>query len=147
MPSVSKECETSMMQLEAIQRSLRLCIGYLEILSSALPARDDIAAREYMRVDMKAVNRRIRDTLVGASRAFGTPSRLSPRRRPVARRTTHRRRSCPATCRSRPSWPGKSISCARAARHRAVVEYLTSAGIRASHARLSYTFLPGTSAS
>ena len=86
MPSVSKECETSMMQLEAIQRSLRLCIGYLEILSSALPARDDIAAREYMRVDMKAVNRRIRDTLVGASRAlkFGTPSRLSPRRRPVA---------------------------------------------------------------
>ena len=45
MPSVSKECETSMMQLEAIQRSLRLCIGYLEILSSALPARDDIAAR------------------------------------------------------------------------------------------------------
>ena len=69
MPSVSKECETSMMQLEAIQRSLRLCIGYLEILSSALPARDDIAAREYMRVDMKAVNRRIRDTLVGASRA------------------------------------------------------------------------------
>ena len=29
------------------------------------------------------------------------------------RRTTHRRRSCPATCRSRPSWPGKSISCAR----------------------------------
>ncbi|MDI9690782.1 FUSC family protein, partial [Burkholderia cenocepacia] len=42
MPSVSKECETSMAQLEAIQRSLRLCIGYLEILSSALPARDDV---------------------------------------------------------------------------------------------------------
>ncbi|AYQ42738.1 membrane protein [Burkholderia aenigmatica] len=85
MPSVSKECETSMTQLEAIQRSLRLCIGYLEILSSAVPARDDVAAREYMRVDMKAVNRRIRDTLVGASRAlkFGTPSRLAPRRRPA----------------------------------------------------------------
>jgi len=85
MPSVSKECETSMPQLEAIQRSLRLCIGYLEILSSAVPARDDVVAREYMRVDMKAVNRRIRDTLVGASRAlkFGTPSRLSPRRRPA----------------------------------------------------------------
>ncbi|WP_175852307.1 FUSC family protein [Burkholderia cepacia] len=85
MPSVSKECETSMTQLEAIQRSLRLCIGYLEILSSAVPTRDDVAAREYMRVDMKAVNRRIRDTLVGASRAlkFGTPSRLAPRRRPA----------------------------------------------------------------
>ncbi|WP_420211221.1 FUSC family protein [Burkholderia aenigmatica] len=85
MPSVSKECETSMTQLEAIQRSLRLCIGYLEILSSAVPARDDVAAREYMRVDMKAVNRRIRDTLVGASRAlkFGTPSRLAARRRPA----------------------------------------------------------------
>ncbi|RQU07962.1 FUSC family protein [Burkholderia cenocepacia] len=84
MPSVAKECETSMTQLEAIQRSLRLCIGYLEILSSALPA-DDVAAREYMRVEMKTLNRRIRDTLVGASRAlkFGTPSRLAPRRRPV----------------------------------------------------------------
>ena len=112
MPSVSKECETSMMQLEAIQRSLRLCIGYLEILSSALPARDDIAAREYMRVD--TVNRRIRDTLVGASRAqvrHAEPALAAPPAgRPAA---THRRRSCPATCRSRPSWPGKSISCAR----------------------------------
>ena len=115
MPSVSKECETSMMQLEAIQRSLRLCIGYLEILSSALPARDDIAAREYMRVDMKAVNRRIRDTLVGASRASSSARRAGSRRAAgrSPRRTTHRRRSCPATCRSRPSWPGKSISCAK----------------------------------
>ncbi|MFL6666044.1 MAG: FUSC family protein, partial [Burkholderia ambifaria] len=85
MPSVSKECEISVTHLEAIQRSLRLCIGYLEILSSAVPARDDLAAREYMRTAMKSVNRRIRDTLVGASRAlkFGTPSRLAPRRRPA----------------------------------------------------------------
>ncbi|WP_175717393.1 FUSC family protein [Burkholderia anthina] len=85
MPSVSKESEISVTHLEAIQRSLRLCIGYLEILSSLVPARDDVAAREYMRTAMKAVNRRIRDTLVGASRAlkFGTPSRLTPRRRPA----------------------------------------------------------------
>ncbi|MBR8301753.1 FUSC family protein [Burkholderia dolosa] len=85
MPSVSKECAISMTQLEAIQRSLRLCIGYLEILSSALPARDDTAARDYMRSGMKTENRRIRDTLVGASRAlkFGTPSRLAQRRRPA----------------------------------------------------------------
>ncbi|WP_261323885.1 FUSC family protein, partial [Burkholderia anthina] len=85
MPSVSKECEISVTHLEAIQRSLRLCIGYLEILSSTVPARDDVASREYMRTAMKAVNRRIRDTLVGASRAlkFGTPSRLTPRRRPA----------------------------------------------------------------
>lgn len=85
MPSVSKECEISVTHLEAIQRSLRLCIGYLEILSSLVPARDDVASREYMRTAMKAVNRRIRDTLVGASRAlkFGTPSRLAPRRRPA----------------------------------------------------------------
>lgn len=84
MPSVSKECAIPVAHLEAIQRSLRLCIGYLEILSSALPARDDVAAREYMRVSMKALHRRIRDTLIGASRAlkFGTPSRLSPRRQP-----------------------------------------------------------------
>ncbi|AIO35866.1 FUSC family protein [Burkholderia pseudomultivorans] len=86
MPSVSKECGISMVQLEAIQRSLRLCISTLEILSSVLPARDDVAAREYLRVGLKGVNRQIRDTLVGASRAlkFGTPSRLAPRRQPAA---------------------------------------------------------------
>ena len=85
MPSVSKECEISVTHLEAIQRSLRLCIGYLEILSSTVPDRDDVTAREYMRYEMKAVNRRIRDTLVGASRALkvGTPSRLAARRRPA----------------------------------------------------------------
>jgi hypothetical protein len=34
---------------------------------------------------MKPLHRRIRDTLIGASRAlkFGTPSRLSPRRQPA----------------------------------------------------------------
>ncbi|MBF5009226.1 FUSC family protein [Burkholderia pseudomultivorans] len=86
MPSVSKECGISMVQLEAIQRSLRLCISTLEILSSVLPAPDDVAAREYLRVGLKGVNRQIRDTLVGASRAlkFGTPSRLAPRRQPAA---------------------------------------------------------------
>lgn len=40
MPSVSKECGISMQQLEAIQRGLRLCISYLEILASVRPARD-----------------------------------------------------------------------------------------------------------
>ncbi|HDR9266894.1 TPA: FUSC family protein [Burkholderia vietnamiensis] len=85
MPSVSKERDIPVAQLEAIQRGLRLCIGYLEILSSAVPASDDRAVHEYMLRDMKPVNRRIRDTLIGASRAlkFGRPSRLVPRRRPV----------------------------------------------------------------
>lgn len=85
MPSVSKECEISMQQLEAIQRNLRLCISYLEILASVRPARDDTAARDYLRVAMKATDLNIRDRLVGASRAlkFGTPSRLGgARRRP-----------------------------------------------------------------
>ena len=80
MPSVSKECGISMQQLEAIQRGLRLCISYLEILASVRPARDDAAGREFVRHAMRGENRRLRDRLVAASRAlkFGTPSRLGP---------------------------------------------------------------------
>ncbi len=84
MPWVAKECEISMQQLEGIQRSLRLCISYLEILASAQPARDDRAGRDFVRHTMRAENRRIRETLVGASRAlkFGTLSRLAASARP-----------------------------------------------------------------
>lgn len=86
MPSVSKEISVSMPQLEAIQRSLRLCMSALEILSSRQPGEDDAAGRRFVQIQMKADNRRIQEMLVGAARAlkFGTPGRLGPLHGPAA---------------------------------------------------------------
>ncbi|WP_218883523.1 FUSC family protein [Burkholderia guangdongensis] len=81
MPSVSKECDLPMAQLEAIQRNLRLVISYLEILASAQPASDDAAGRAFVRGALADQNRRIRGMLAGASRALkaGSPGRLARR--------------------------------------------------------------------
>ncbi|KGS83292.1 FUSC family protein [Burkholderia pseudomallei] len=86
MPSVSKEISVSMPQLEAIQRSLRLCMSALEILSSRQPGEDAAAGRRFVQIQMKADNRRIQEMLVGAARAlkFGTPGRLGPLHGPAA---------------------------------------------------------------
>ncbi|KVE23766.1 hypothetical protein WS67_21270 [Burkholderia singularis] len=80
MPWVSKETAIPISQLEAIQRTLRLCIGALEMLSRAQPATRDDAGRQFVQIGLKAENRRIRGMLIGAARAlkFGTPSRLAP---------------------------------------------------------------------
>ncbi|CAJ0770943.1 hypothetical protein R8510_01116 [Ralstonia chuxiongensis] len=75
MPSVSKEIDVPVERLENIQRSLRICISTLELLNAthgalAAPSADALPG---------VGARRIRDTLIGMSRAlrFGTVARLA----------------------------------------------------------------------
>lgn len=75
MPSVSKEIDVPVERLENIQRSLRICISTLELLNAthgalAAPSADALPG---------VGARRIRDTLIGMSRAlrFGTLARLA----------------------------------------------------------------------
>lgn len=80
MPSVSKETDVSMAQLEAIQRGLRQCISALEMLSSVQPGPEDPDGRQFIRHALGRENRKIRDMLIGAGRAlkYGTLGRLKP---------------------------------------------------------------------
>lgn len=82
MPSVSKEIEVPMERLERIQHSLRICISTLELLGAARASSDAPAARATADVLSGMEDRRIRDTLIGISRAlrFGTVARLTHNR-------------------------------------------------------------------
>jgi uncharacterized membrane protein YccC len=75
MPSVSKEIDVPIERLEAIQRSLRICISTLELLNAAPGA----SAGPGGDAPSGVGNRRIRDALIGMSRAlrFGTVARLA----------------------------------------------------------------------
>ena len=75
MPSVSKEIDVPLERLENIQRSLRICISTLELLNATRGPSGEPAADVLSRVG----DRRIRDALIGMSRAlrFGTVARLA----------------------------------------------------------------------
>ncbi|MCK4155035.1 FUSC family protein [Ralstonia pseudosolanacearum] len=79
MPSVSKEIEVPIERLERIQHSLRICISTLELLGTARASADAPAARATADILSAQEDRRIRDTLIGISRAlrFGTVARLA----------------------------------------------------------------------
>ena len=82
MPSVSKEIDVPLERLENIQRSLRICISTLELLNATHGTLGAPGAGALPGVGA----RRIRDTLIGMSRAlrFGTAARLA-RPRPADR--------------------------------------------------------------
>ncbi len=75
MPSVSKEIDVPLERLENIQRSLRICISTLELLNAARRPVGEPRAD----VPPGAADRRLRDALIGMSRAlrFGTVARLA----------------------------------------------------------------------
>lgn len=79
MPSVSKEIGVPIDRLDRIQRSLRICISTLELLDAARASSG--ASAEHAAADggSAAQDRRLRDTLIGMSRAlrFGTVARLA----------------------------------------------------------------------
>ena len=76
MPSVSKEVKISMTQLDALQRSLRMCVSTLEILGNTRPT--TAQELELMRAALKSEHRYIRVQLIGMARALksGAAQRL-----------------------------------------------------------------------
>jgi uncharacterized membrane protein YccC len=78
MPSVAKEIDVSSADLETIQRNLRGMVGALEMLTSVHADNADPAVRECLAEALASENRRIRELLIGMSRAlkFGTVARL-----------------------------------------------------------------------
>lgn len=86
MPSVSKEIDVPLERLENIQRSLRICISTLELLNATRGAPGQPSPAALPAAGAGA--RRIRDTLIGMSRAlrFGTLARLA---RPRAADVSH----------------------------------------------------------
>ncbi|HWV07781.1 FUSC family protein [Ralstonia sp.] len=87
MPSVSKEIDVPVERLENIQRSLRICISTLELLNATHGALAAPSAGALPGVGA----RRIRDTLIGMSRAlrFGTVARLARARAADPAETKH----------------------------------------------------------
>jgi uncharacterized membrane protein YccC len=81
LPSVSKEVDMPMAQLEAVQRSLRISISCLEILGSmpVAQALEDTSAVAQA-APLPVESRNIADTLYAIARAlkFGSASRLTP---------------------------------------------------------------------
>jgi len=79
MPSVSKEVKISMMELDAIQRHLRLCFSTLEILGNTRPNPSDPQAMAHMQATLSLEHRQIRVQLIGMARALksGASQRLS----------------------------------------------------------------------
>lgn len=92
IPSVSKEVNMPMANLEAIQRSLRICISCLEILATATRDRasTSVAAGPAPAVPppAPAIDRSVSDALYGIARAlkYGSGRRLAQyaRKQPVA---------------------------------------------------------------
>ncbi|MBA1243407.1 FUSC family protein [Pseudomonas japonica] len=70
MASVSKEVQISQTELDALQRNLRLCISFLEILADTRPPAEDAAAMAALRSSLEAEHRFIRRQLVGMARAL-----------------------------------------------------------------------------
>ncbi|MFI8481347.1 FUSC family protein [Pseudomonas sp. NPDC078700] len=70
MPSASKEMHVSMTRLDAIQRSLRMCISTLEILSHTRPEADDSKGLALLQSTLAPENKRIRGLLIGMARAL-----------------------------------------------------------------------------
>jgi len=70
MASVAKEVQISQTELDALQRNLRLCISFLEILADTRPPADDAAAMAALRQSLEAEHRFIRRQLVGMARAL-----------------------------------------------------------------------------
>ncbi|SNR85879.1 Fusaric acid resistance protein family protein [Pseudomonas segetis] len=70
MPSASKEMHVSMTRLDAIQRSLRMCISTLEILAHTRPEAGDSKGLELLQSTLAPENKRIRVLLLGMARAL-----------------------------------------------------------------------------
>jgi uncharacterized membrane protein YccC len=79
MPSVAKEINIPLDRLEAIQRSLRICISTLELLNAAPRASASVSTPPGAETPAAVGERRTRDALIGMSRAlrFGTVARLA----------------------------------------------------------------------
>jgi uncharacterized membrane protein YccC len=80
MPSVARETGVSTAQLEEIQHSLRICLSLLEVLAATRPRVEDESAQAFIQHHFGGENHRLRDMLLGMSRAlkFGTIARLRP---------------------------------------------------------------------
>ncbi|WP_420995571.1 FUSC family protein [Cupriavidus sp. 30B13] len=81
MPSVAKETDISMAQLETIQHGLRVCISLLEVLAAIRPRQQDGDDAAAVRRQLAAEARRLQAMLVGMARALshGVVSRLAVR--------------------------------------------------------------------
>lgn len=79
MPSASKEMHISMTRLDAIQRSLRMCISTLEILAHIRPEAEDSNGLSLIQSMLEPENQRIRGLLIGMARALrlGSAERLN----------------------------------------------------------------------
>jgi uncharacterized membrane protein YccC len=80
MPSVAKEINVSMAQLEAIQHSLRVGISLLEVLAAIRPCMDDDDSRAFIQNLLREESRRVNAMLIGMARAlaYGVVTRLAP---------------------------------------------------------------------
>lgn len=83
MPSAAKEMHISMTRMDAIQRSLRMCISTLEILAHTRP--NDEQGLALLQSALGAENRSIRRLLVGMARALriGSANAISKQRHPL----------------------------------------------------------------
>lgn len=85
MPSVAKETDIPMAQLESIQHGLRVCISLLEVLAAVRPrqegAEDGTEDGAAVRAQLVATARRMQSMLIGMARALvhGVPARLAAR--------------------------------------------------------------------
>ncbi len=81
MPSVAKEINVSMEQLEAIQHGMRVCISLLEVLAATRPRVDGEEDKAFVRDHLAEENRRVCAMLIGMARALthGVVARLAPR--------------------------------------------------------------------
>lgn len=81
MPSVAKEIDVSMAQLEAIQHSVRVGISLLEVLAATRPRVDDDDSRAFIRNVLCEESRCVNAMLIGMARAlaYGVVTRLAPR--------------------------------------------------------------------
>jgi len=85
MPSVAKETNIPMAQLESIQHGLRVCISLLEVLAAVRPrqegAEDGTEDGAAVRAQLVATARRMQSMLIGMARALvhGVPARLTAR--------------------------------------------------------------------
>ncbi|MGT2452620.1 FUSC family protein [Cupriavidus basilensis] len=80
MPSVAKEINVSMEELEAIQHGMRVSISLLEVLAATRPCFDD-ESRAVIQECLGEETRRISAMLIGMARALthGVVARLEPR--------------------------------------------------------------------
>jgi len=81
MPSVARETNIPMAQLEEVQHSLRIGISLLEVLAAARAQLDDEEAQGFLQHRLDSEHRRLRELLLGMARALksGIIADLAPR--------------------------------------------------------------------